>query len=241
VNSRRKEEYVSNMKVTCLCFAGSPNQLMVISASAKALWNTVAGGNSSYAVLGPEGVGTFGGMRAPAILFDGSLQTRFTSYGNSPNGSNAIAGLNTGFSVIAGICPSILNGFVMATCTNNTNRSPLTLTIEGSNYTDNLDMGSRWTLIYNGSSGLDNTDIAATDGLYQMVNANGTYRSYRFLITAKRGKKSNVVCYSEVKLYGVYDSSTPPSMNGNSPKYYERKKKKIFFFFETRRTCPIAY
>lgn len=191
-------------------------KLNVLSDTAIALWKTFAGGNGTEAVLGLKGVGRFGDMRAPANLFDGSTSGTFFSRGNSITGSTSDSGLNTGFYVTAGYCASILKGFIMTTCNNNYNRSPLTLTIEGSKYVDNLNADSSWSLIYNGSSGLANTNTGKTDGSYQTVNAIESYKSYRFLVTTKRGVRSDTVCYSKVKLFGLYDSGPLPLRNSKS-------------------------
>jgi hypothetical protein len=77
------------------------------------------------------------------------------------------------------------------------------ITIEGSNQSSSaLLFGSSWTLIYNGSSGLDSDPGRYTFGLTQFISNNViSYESYRLLITSKRSL-SNAVQYSEVQFLG---------------------------------------
>ena len=76
------------------------------------------------------------------------------------------------------------------------------VTLEGSN-TDKslLTLGSSWTLIYNGSSGLKSDPGRGKAGVLQMLNNSQPYHSYRLLIVSKRGIESGVH-YSEFAFYG---------------------------------------
>ena len=82
-------------------------------------------------------------------------------------------------------------------------RDPLTVTIEGSNEpTSALILGSSWTLIYNGSTGLDTDPGRYNFGVIQNLTNNLVwYKSYRFLFISKRNS-SDAIQYGEVELYG---------------------------------------
>jgi hypothetical protein len=63
-------------------------------------------------------------------------------------------------------------------------------------------LGSSWTLIYNGSSGLDTDPGRYNDGKVQYIPNNAIwYTSYRILTTSKRGNDT-AVQYGEVSLFG---------------------------------------
>ena len=90
---------------------------------------------------------------------DGSLQTKyFNPSGNSP----ANQGINTGFIVIP-LTPQYTVPCALRFGTGNDEpeRDPFTVTLEGSNDTDivQLNSNSTWTLIYDGSTGINNTEI----------------------------------------------------------------------------------
>ena len=78
---------------------------------------------------------------------------------------------------------------------------PTIVSLEGSNSTEeNLINGSSWTLLYNGSSGLDVDPGREKCGPMQHFNNERQYKSYRFLVSRRRND-SDCVQYSEVELY----------------------------------------
>jgi len=79
----------------------------------------------------------------------------------------------------------------------------MTITIEGSIQPSSaLLLGSSWTLLYNGSSGLDSDPGRSSEGVIETVtNIISSYNSYRLLVTSKRNS-SNAVQYSEIELFG---------------------------------------
>ncbi|CAF1479303.1 unnamed protein product, partial [Rotaria sordida] len=120
----------------------------------------------------------------------------------STNTKNLKTGLNTGFylKLNAGIC--IVNGFQFTTATSHPKRDPIMVTLEGSNANKSLlTLGSSWTLMYNGSSGLESVPGRGKTGVLQMFNNSQPYRSYRLLVVLKRGVESGVH-YSEFAFYG---------------------------------------
>jgi hypothetical protein len=76
------------------------------------------------------------------------------------------------------------------------------LTIEGSNANNTiLGLGSSWTLIYNGTTGLTVHPGYNKPGLVQLVRSDVlSYSSYRFLFTSKRGL-SSCIEIAEIELY----------------------------------------
>jgi hypothetical protein len=166
------------------------------------LWNTVAGGISTIATANSSGVGTYFTGQGPDNLFDDNFNTKYTSRGNSSSGTNAIAGLNTGFYVTVAQCQPTLVQFRFATANNASSvaRDPITVTVEGTNC-NTLETCTNWTLLYNGTTGLDSFTNRSTYGPFETIPSPQTFTSYRFLITAKRNS-SDYVAYSEVELYG---------------------------------------
>ena len=177
------------------------SSLLIQTGSAQPLWNTVAGGDGSIANEGGSGAGTFYTAQPVTNLFDLKLTTKFTSRGSPGSGNNAMAGLNTGFYVTLAQCQPTLVQFRFATNNVGPERDPIMITVEGTNGA-NLMAGTSWTLIYNGSSGLENT-LPATYGPYQTISMPRIFSSYRFLVTSKRNN-SIFVSYSEVGLMGYY-------------------------------------
>ena len=201
------------MNVNGLFVLAPPILLNVLPDSVRGLWNTVALGNSEYSVGGNTS-GTYPVNQGPTKLFDYSLTSRYTSLGDGDGSNSLTAGLKTGFHGTVGWCPSILKGFIISTCSNAQARDPLHITIEGSILTTELNSSSSWTRLYNGSSGLLNTTNRSADGEYVEIINSSIYRSYRFLVTSKRGNNAPSVCYSEVKLYGHRVLGELPDMSG---------------------------
>jgi hypothetical protein len=167
------------------------------------IWNTTAGGNS-IAASGGWGVGFYVTAEPPPNAFDGNCLTKYTSFGDCDGSTNSIqCGLNTGFYVTPHQGASTIAGLQFCTGNDNPPRDPLTMTLEGSNQTSSaLTLGSSWTLIYSGSTGLTVDPGRGALGVKQLFPNNViSYLSYRILITSKRSSDI-VVQYSEVMLFG---------------------------------------
>ncbi|CAF1445856.1 unnamed protein product [Adineta ricciae] len=171
-----------------------------------AIWNTTAGHNSARSTSG-GGIGEYWRTEPPEAAVDGNLHTEYTNHGvcNSSSYFSEECGLRTGFYLTFQSKPFILVNFQMATNKGFIERTPSTITIEGSNNKRvDLVLGKSWTLIYNGSSGLEFISKARTLGKIQtLLNNTLSFASYRFLITSKRGAAS-CVSYSEVKMMGRF-------------------------------------
>ena len=160
------------------------------------LYSTVAGGSTG----GLSGVYTISAEEPPAAI-DGSVSTKYVNLGNG--GSN---GIGSGFYVTTTTSSTtIARALCFATGNDSPNRDPITVTLEGSNAPSGsaLDLGSSWTSIYSGSTGIDAAvdPGRATYGTQQNFANAVAYAHYRLLVTSKRGS-DNSVQYSEAKIIG---------------------------------------
>lgn len=117
-------------------------------------------------------------------------------------------GLYAGFYFTMDGDPFILTEFQIATGTLDMEYDPVGLTIEGSNHDQSeLHLGSSWTLIYRGLSGLFAQFNRASFGrIEKLVNITTSYRSFRFIIISKGGS-SKCTMISEFRLFGFFVSS----------------------------------
>ncbi|UJR12199.1 hypothetical protein I4U23_016376 [Adineta vaga] len=166
------------------------------------IWNTTAGGDSVFAIAGGVS-GSYWGTQPPAKAFDGILTTGYCNHGvcNSTSG-RMVCGEKTGFYLKMSSTPKILAAFQIGACSEvgGRSRDPMTITIEGSNLNGSvLTLGSSWTLIYNGTSGLITDPGRAAWGKLQVLsNPSIPFASYRLLVTSKQGT-GTCVSYSEVQ------------------------------------------
>ncbi|CAF1363214.1 unnamed protein product [Adineta steineri] len=162
----------------------------MISKNSKKL---VAGG--SWANYPPE--------QSPAKACDGDTSTKYLHFGTCSEGRYDITcGLDTGFYLELKPGASLVTGLQICTAEDFPERDPLTVSLEGSNQSgSNLTFGWSWTLIYNGPSGLQTDPGRRTCGIMQLTNNSIQYKSYRFLVSRKRGSL-NGVQYSELQLFG---------------------------------------
>lgn len=162
------------------------------------LYNTVAGGPTG----GYEGrYSPY--SETPNNTLDNDLTTKYLNYGTngSMNAWQYQPGKNTGFYVSPTISnASVANGLIFGTGNDYPERDPLTLTLEGTNSTS-LNSSASWTLIYNGSTGIDavNAPNRSTWGVLQVFSNTFAYRSYRLLMTSQRNV-SDSIQYSETHL-----------------------------------------
>ena len=188
------------MRVFLLDYAYLP----VISSSLVALWNTKAGGNGTSSVEG-TGTGSFYPGETPAQAFDRNATTRYTNHGSCNWAAYDLdCGEDTGLHLTLLQGPAVLRAFrFMKEAANFPNRDPMTVTIEGSNQTGAaLMLGSAWTLLYNGSSGITANSTRGTYGLTkELFNNTMAYSRYRVLVTSKRANQT-CTSYSELELLG---------------------------------------
>ena len=117
------------------------------------------------------------------------MNTVFTSYGAcNITATGLLCGVNTGFYTTFNNGPFLLRAFRIGSGALSGARDPLTMTIEGSNAASALlTLGSSWTLIYNGSAGLDIDPGRKMFGQTRTVNHAIWYSSFRLLVLTKRG------------------------------------------------------
>ena len=167
------------------------------------LYNTTAG----------RSTGGFNGTYSsvsefPSSAMDNSTTTKYLNFGLT-GGPGAVVygpGIGTGFIVTPSISSSTLaRGLLFATANDVPNRDPLTVTLEGSNMVTiaALNLGSSWTLIYSGATGINPTTDPGRSAYGTRQNFPNTiyYSSYRLLITSQRGNDSSVQ-YSEARILG---------------------------------------
>jgi hypothetical protein len=166
------------------------------------VWNTTAGGSSTPATAG-SGIGQYYPTEMPLYVCDNNVTDRYTSFGPCTVGNNsAVCGLSTGFYRIPLRGASLITGLQVCTGSSSTARDPITITFEGSNQAaSSLTLGSSWTLLYAGPSGLATDPGRQVCGPAQSFSNSIWYNSYRFLVTSKRGNNSAAL-YSEVRLIG---------------------------------------
>ena len=127
----------------------------------------------------------------------------YTNYGDCGEGSpSSTCGVKTGFHVQLQRYLSSLEHITIRTGLNSSESDPLTITIEATGqYYSRLYIGTSWTLIYNGTTGLDVDPGRNVTGPAIYMAKNVTCRSFRFLVTSKRGT-SDAVQYGDIQLYG---------------------------------------
>ncbi|CAF1515991.1 unnamed protein product [Rotaria sordida] len=140
----------------------------------------------------------------PPNAIDGLLNTKCLNFGVQDNDGFMLynPGVNTFFFVTPTISnASVAVALLFATADEFPYRDPLTVTLEGTNATDveALHLGSSWTLIYSGPTGID----PARNTYMQQQDFSNTiaFRSYRLLVTSQEGL-SNSVQYAEAQILG---------------------------------------
>lgn len=167
------------------------------------IYNTTAGASTG-------GFGMYLGGESPSEAIDNSTATKYMNFGYRGTSAPANAvydqpGATTGFYVTPRISNiSIVVGILFATANDYPNQNPTSITLEVTNSTGSvLNVGSSWTLIYNGSTGISATVDPGrnTYGIQQLFFTIIPYSSYRILITGYRANGSGVQ-YSEAHILG---------------------------------------
>lgn len=166
------------------------------------IWNTVVGGSSTAATSG-SGVGNYPSSESPPNMLDSNTATKYLSFGSCSSGSPASAscGVNSGvyFTPVRGA--SVLRSLRFCAANDVPDRDPILVMVEGGNQTSALTQGSSWTLIYNGSTGLDTDPGRNIFGTTQYLSNTAWYLSYRLLIASIRGL-TTATQYAEVQFLG---------------------------------------
>lgn len=192
-----------------LCATGFATPLLADDAAANilspgdqivALKQTVKGKANTL-----SGPGDFGGMEGNdepvSMVIDGDTNSKHLN--KTQDGSNA-PGVNTGFAVVPKAGASVVTAIQFVTANDAPERDPLKITVEGSNNPKATETGTDdFKLIYEGTSGLENTTDRNAPGEIVKISNKSPYLTYRVLITATRGGSgADGTQYSEVKLMG---------------------------------------
>jgi hypothetical protein len=144
----------------------------------------------------------------PSKAIDGLTSTKYRNFGINISISQPIYGfgVNTGFFVIPTVTnSSIASALHFSTANDFPERDPITVRLEGSNSTSitALQLGSSWTLLYSGSTGINPAGDYNRTMYVTQQNFSNTIpcTSYRLLVTSKRNI-SNSVQYSEAQIMG---------------------------------------
>lgn len=166
------------------------------------IWNTTVGGNSIPSTPG-LGIGQYAPGEAANNAFDSNTTTKYLNFGScAVNVFRTDCGVNTGFYTELQRGPSRIIGLRLCTANDWPQRDPLTVSLEGSNLSGvALTLGSSWTPIYIGNSGLLTDPGRYSCGLIRAVNNTVYYENYRFLVRSQRGSADSTQ-YSEVELHG---------------------------------------
>ena len=177
------------------------------------LWNTTAGRNGSP-VTASSGIAQYQSSEGPGKAFDQNSGTKYLLYGSCSAVANPdYCGINNGLHVSPQQGLTLLLAIQFTTGSDNPDRDPLSITIEGSNATSSaLMLGTSWSLVYNGSTGLNVDPGRQNNSLSQCIPHNANwYLSYRLLVTSTRSVSSDVQ-YSEVKLFGYVNPNQGTSI-----------------------------
>jgi hypothetical protein len=154
------------------------------------VWNTTAGGNSILATEGDgTNIGEYYTSEIPTNVFDQKNGTKYTAFGAcTVQDPNLQCGINTGLYLTLQRGASLLVAFRIITAPSLSSRDPLTVTMEGSvQNSSRLIYGSSWTLIYNGSSGLNPDPGRSASGITQTLSNNFIWpfnsMNYNYLVT----------------------------------------------------------
>ena len=168
------------------------------------LYNTSAG-QSTGATNGIYS----GSAETPDKAIDGSVNTKYLNFGfqGSPGATLSHPGAGTGFYVTPAISnATVAIALLFATANDFPDRDPISVTLEGTNETTTaaLDLGSSWTLIYSGPTGIDPITAPPRMTYAPQQNFSNTiaFSSYRLLITSQRNVNTDAVQYSESQILG---------------------------------------
>ncbi|CAF1460888.1 unnamed protein product [Adineta ricciae] len=186
-----------------MCDSGTYQiSLAAVNGIIQAVYNTFVGGDSTASTPG-TGIGQYPPSQSPEAAWDNDRSTVYINFGScTSSDNNNQCGLNTGFYLELQRGSTVVTAFQLYTGSDHSERDPLIVSLEGSNQSgSNLALGSSWTLIYNGNSGLATYPGPNSGGSIQQTDNTISYKSYRFLVSGKRST-SNSVLYSELIFYG---------------------------------------
>lgn len=190
-----------------ICFLNylGPARLTGTNETVYSLWNTTAGADSSFSTPGLNS-GNYPPGQDAGKAFDRNNGTKYVNFGvcnSSYVGAANECGEATGLHLTPRRGPSLLLAFRFWAAESFALRDPIQITIEATNQDPLIpSLGSSWTLIYNGTSGMEIEPPRSSPGQIRWLSNNlNVYSSYRVLTRSKRGT-GNFVQYSELELLG---------------------------------------
>jgi hypothetical protein len=158
---------------------------------------TVKGGPTTFTMDGDYGGD--GTQEPPANALDGDPASKY--FCHVQNGTKA-PGVDTGLLITPKMGSSIVTGLEFYTGSDMPDRDPMTVTLEGSNDPKAATEGFKdFTLIYEGTSGLDSEPDRGKAGTQVNFSNSTAYKTYRLLITKTRST-TDATQYGEVIFYG---------------------------------------
>ena len=148
--------------------------------------------------------GHYSSSESPSNAFDQNTATQYSNSGSCYlAGNNDIScGTGSGIYMVPDRGTTLLRSLRFSTGTSAAASDPLTVVVEGSNAgLSELLIGSSWTTIYNGTTGLDTDPGRSTYGVTQYISNSNWYTSYRIIITSKRASSCCVI-YGEIEMMG---------------------------------------
>lgn len=188
-----------------------------VAAAPGDTFSNFLGGGSNY----PAG-------EAPAKAIDGIVLPY-----NQGNKYLNFSKTNVGFIVVPAMGPTKLTSVRMATANDAPDRDPMTITIEGTNDPFSTYLGvfsANWTMVYNGSAGIDaltTNDAAGRNvwGNMMPINGAGIFSYYRVLITTIRSAATtNSMQFSEIEMNGVPEPASMALLALLVPAFYRRRR-----------------
>ncbi|CAF1006642.1 unnamed protein product [Adineta ricciae] len=191
----------SNMTMTTTEIDMCMILLTAVQRKVYGVHNTFVGGDSTRATPGSKR-GQYSPEDSPDKACDGNVSTKYINYGSCEKMIfSDSCGLNTGFYLELARGSTLINGLKICLTGLSCPCGPTVVSLEGSNMTGtDLTLGSSWTLLYHGTSGLSDDPGRQKCGSLQHFNNTIAYTSYRFLVLAKNAGEV-LVEYSEVQLY----------------------------------------
>jgi hypothetical protein len=188
--------------LACLTGPALADSILAVGDPIEGVYNTVAGGDST-AAFDNGGVGGSGGYdpgNGPDMAIDGNLSTKYCIYNSVYSDTTS----NTGFYVTPSKDASIVQAIQFATGNDAPGRDPLLITLEGSNSSGDLTLGSAWTSIYSGTAGLDTDPGRSAWGTAVTIANTSVFKSYRLLVASTRDTSGYYLSqYAEARLSGT--------------------------------------
>jgi hypothetical protein len=195
----------------------TPPFVAATGGSVGGFWQAAPGGTATASTAG-SAAGQFPGNQTPSLAVDQDASTKYLNFGNA-GGASTTKGVGTGFYFRAAAGPTLVTGVQVATANDFPTRDPLTVSIEGTNATNNFTAGATWTLIAdNVNLGIDADPGRQTFGPVTRFANTTAYTSYRVIVRSQRGADT-AEQYAEMNLVGAHDVTADHTVAGRYVTY----------------------